>query len=263
MAHSPFFPPGGVSGDEPAERAASLGLSCRWRLHGPEMRRSALPVRENRTVDRSGDPWQEGTPGVKLAVSQEEASHVPVAQHIAVRPVGLIGRGSGHGLVSWPSDQRWSMTSPLTTVASLASAIAGHLSATAPAAATPRLSRSSCPGFVRRRSGRPTTTSRPASAVGRWLDVEVGAGVEVGADDAVDERSRVSASRYASVHMAAIAGAAQRSSWMRIRLPAGSRKAQSRTPYGCSVGSWTTSASLACSRSKVPSRSLVARSIQP
>jgi hypothetical protein len=29
---------------------------------------------------------------------------------------------------------------------------------------------------------------------------------------------------------------------MRIRLPAGSRKAQSRTPYGCSVGSWTTSA---------------------
>ena len=52
---------------------------------------------------------------------------------------------------------------------------------------------------------------------------------------------------------------AQRSSWMRIMLPAGSRKAQSRTPYGCSVGSWTTSASLACSRSKVPSRSLVAR----
>ena len=52
---------------------------------------------------------------------------------------------------------------------------------------------------------------------------------------------------------------AQRSSWMRIRLPAGSRKAQSRTPYGCSVGSWTTSASPACSRSNVPSRSVVAR----
>ena len=48
----------------------------------------------------------------------------------------------------------------------------------------------------------------------------------------------------------------QRSSWMRIRLPAGSRTAQSRTPYGWSVGSWTTSASLACSRSKVPSRSV-------
>jgi hypothetical protein len=32
---------------------------------------------------------------------------------------------------------------------------------------------------------------------------------------------------------------------MRIRLPAGSRKAQSRTPYGCSVGSWTTSTPLA------------------
>jgi Single-strand binding protein family len=52
---------------------------------------------------------------------------------------------------------------------------------------------------------------------------------------------------------------AQRSSWMRSRLPAGSRKAQSRTPYGCSVGSWTTSASPDCSRSKVPSRSSVDR----
>jgi hypothetical protein len=30
-------------------------------------------------------------------------------------------------------------------------------------------------------------------------------------------------------------------------------------PYGCSVGSWTTSAPLACSRSKAPSRSAVAR----
>ena len=34
-----------------------------------------------------------------------------------------------------------------------------------------------------------------------------------------------------------------RSSLMRTRLPAGSRIAQSRTPYGCSVGSWTISAS--------------------
>jgi hypothetical protein len=59
------------------------------------------------------------------------------------------------------------------------------------------------------------------------------------------------------------AGSAQRSSWMRTRLPAGSRKAQSRTPYGCSVGSWTTSASLACTFSKVPSRSEVANRIQP
>ena len=50
----------------------------------------------------------------------------------------------------------------------------------------------------------------------------------------------------------------QRSSWMRTRLPAESRTAQSRTPYGCSVGSCTTSASPACSRSKAPSRSLVA-----
>ncbi len=51
----------------------------------------------------------------------------------------------------------------------------------------------------------------------------------------------------------------QRSSWMRIRFPAGSRTAQSRTPYGWSVGSWTISTSLACSRSKVSSRSAVAR----
>ena len=51
----------------------------------------------------------------------------------------------------------------------------------------------------------------------------------------------------------------QRSCWRRIRLPAGSRRAQSRTPYGWSIGSWTISAPLACSRSKVPSRSLVAR----
>lgn len=56
---------------------------------------------------------------------------------------------------------------------------------------------------------------------------------------------------------------AQRTSWMRIRLPAGSRKAQSRMPYGCSVGSWTTSASPACTFSKVPSRSRVASRIQP
>jgi hypothetical protein len=37
---------------------------------------------------------------------------------------------------------------------------------------------------------------------------------------------------------------AQRTSMLRIRLSAGSRKAQSRTPYGCSIGSWTTSATL-------------------
>jgi hypothetical protein len=37
---------------------------------------------------------------------------------------------------------------------------------------------------------------------------------------------------------------------MRIRFPAGSRTAQSRTPYGCSVDSWTTSAPLVRTRSK-------------
>jgi hypothetical protein len=100
---------------------------------------------------------------------------------------------------------------------------------------------------------------RSASAAWRWL----GAGVTAGAEDCLDEKSRVSASRYAAVHMGCDRRAAQCSSWMRIRLPAGSRKAQSRIPYGCSVGSWTTSALPACSRSKVPSRSLVARRIQP
>jgi hypothetical protein len=54
----------------------------------------------------------------------------------------------------------------------------------------------------------------------------------------------------------------QRTSLMRIRVPAGSRKAQSRMPYGCSVGSWTTSAPPASSRSKVASRSLVASVMQ-
>ena len=51
----------------------------------------------------------------------------------------------------------------------------------------------------------------------------------------------------------------QRTSLIRTWLPAGSRKAQSRTPYGCAVGSWITSAPVACTRSKVPSRSAVAR----
>src|SRR4029077_5509555 len=46
----------------------------------------------------------------------------------------------------------------------------------------------------------------------------------------------------------------ERTSWMRTMLPAGSRSAQSRTPYGCSVGSWTTSTSPACTFSNVPSR---------
>ena len=36
----------------------------------------------------------------------------------------------------------------------------------------------------------------------------------------------------------------QLTSWMRIRLPAGSRTEKSRTPHGCSVGSWTTSPAL-------------------
>jgi len=53
----------------------------------------------------------------------------------------------------------------------------------------------------------------------------------------------------------------QRSSWMRSRLPEGSRTAQSRTPYGWSIGSCTTSTSLAWSFAKVSSRSLVARRI--
>jgi hypothetical protein len=57
--------------------------------------------------------------------------------------------------------------------------------------------------------------------------------------------------------------AAQRRSWMRSRLPAGSRNAQSRTPYGWSVGSCTTSASLDWMRSNVPSTSSVASSSVP
>ena len=60
-----------------------------------------------------------------------------------------------------------------------------------------------------------------------------------------------------------VGGSAQLSSWMRTMFPAGSRKAQSRIPYGCSVGSWTTSALIAWRCSKVPSRSLVANRIHP
>ena len=41
------------------------------------------------------------------------------------------------------------------------------------------------------------------------------------------------------------------------------RQAYGEAPYGCSVGSWTTSASPACSFSKMPSRSRVASRIQP
>jgi len=52
---------------------------------------------------------------------------------------------------------------------------------------------------------------------------------------------------------------AQRTSKMRIMLPAGSRKAQSRMPHGWSVGSCTTSASVACSLPNVASTSGVAR----
>jgi hypothetical protein len=45
-------------------------------------------------------------------------------------------------------------------------------------------------------------------------------------------------------------------SWvMRTSVPAGSRNAQSRTPYGWSVGSWTTSAPVAWTVSNVPSTS--------
>ena len=63
----------------------------------------------------------------------------------------------------------------------------------------------------------------------------------------------VSPGRWGSV------GTVSAARWMRTRLPAGSRNAQSRTPYGWSVGSWTTSAPLACSCSNGASRSAVAR----
>ena len=42
--------------------------------------------------------------------------------------------------------------------------------------------------------------------------------------------------------MAAIPDSSAPCSWTRIRLPAGSRKGQSRTPYGCSIGFWAISA---------------------
>ena len=65
--------------------------------------------------------------------------------------------------------------------------------------------------------------------------------------DGIDESKRMR-DLVSALHGSVSAGygcdrrMAQRSSLMRIRLPAGSRKAQSRIPYGCMLGSWTTSA---------------------
>ena len=92
----------------------------------------------------------------------------------------------------------------------------------------------------------------PRSRDGRWRAARLGRHMKMHLGDLVSAVSRVCDCRTA-----------QRSSWMRTRLPAGSRKAQSRIPYGCSVGSWTTSASPACTLSKVPLRSAVASRIQP
>ena len=63
---------------------------------------------------------------------------MPAERRIPVRPAGLWVAAADLGWSSRPSGQPWSMTSLWMTVASLASAIAGPLSATAPAAATPR-----------------------------------------------------------------------------------------------------------------------------
>ena len=74
---------------------------------------------------------------------------------------------------------------------------------------------------VSRRFGISTLTSlrlftrAPCTRIRSWLSAACGAGDCVSVFVAMLDRQR-----------------AQRSSWMRIRLPAGSRKAQSRTPYG-------------------------------
>src|SRR4051795_247206 len=94
-----------------------------------------------------------------------------------------------------------------------------------------------------RRLGSPDT-QLPVQVKGGGVERGSGIGVRHLQDDGVD-------------------GGHQRTSWIRTRLPAGSRTAQSRTPYGWSVGSWTISASLDCSCSKVPSRSLVASRMLP
>ena len=142
-------------------------------------------------------------PGEQDALSSARIHQPTVGRRrgILLRPAGLMAAAADVGWSHRPSDQRWSMAWPLTTLASLASVIAGPLSATAPAAATSRRSRSFCWGFARGRGSRPATPSRPASVAWRWP----GAGVEAAAEDAVEERSRVSASRYASGHIAGIA----------------------------------------------------------
>jgi hypothetical protein len=140
-----------------------------------------------------------GLPGGGPATSREEAQpRAGCAAHPGKTGWPHGARAVRIGLVSSAVRSALVNGLALTTMASLASAIAGPFPAAAPAVATPRLSRSSCRGSARRRSGRPATPSRPASAAWRWVGADV--------DDAVDERSRVSASRYALVHMAAVAG---------------------------------------------------------
>jgi len=231
-------------------------------------RRAVISSSSPSATPAAGQDWASGrdrAPGPGLTVSGS-------ASRTASNSAAVTAKSQSDRGVSWPlaRDPVSSTAVILGSADSTAITSSGSVIERAQLP-TPEGPRSSCSGSLRRPAGRPAAPSRSAWAAWRRLGAGAGAGAgadaeaeaEAGADDALAEKSWISASRYASVQSMAHHPAAQRSSWMRTRLPAGSRKAQSRIPYGCSVGSWTTSASPACSRSNVPSRSLVARRIQP
>jgi hypothetical protein len=83
--------------------------------------------------------------------------------------------------------------------------------------------------------GRPVVILTSKEAVRLGLPGYAQAIESVGAPRRRDPRSgtgSATATRRCSATRASPCRTAQRSSWMRIRVPAGSRKAQSRTPYG-------------------------------
>ena len=98
-----------------ADRARSGRTDSHARLHThrPRSRAAARARVLSRRRPRRGRPRhaRRPVPDAGEEISCEKTSHVPVAQHIPVRPVGLMGRGGGHGWSPRTSGQRWPMIS--------------------------------------------------------------------------------------------------------------------------------------------------------
>jgi hypothetical protein len=123
------------------------------------------------------------------------------------------------------------------------------------------LEKSTMSGLVDRAERRGLLERVPGAGDGRAVDVQLSGDCRI-CSGACSRRGVLSPLRDRPLSGGegnSRAGQSQRASLMRTRLPAGSRRAQSRTPYGWSAGSWTTSAPLACSCANMPSRSSVAR----